>query len=131
MMKFFLFFLIVIVSSVNAEHVQWRANYDTAHQEALKENKLLMVLLVDDNCLLCNKMLENTLMNQPYIEKINEKFVSVIVKKGQKESYPLEMLYSMIYPAIFFLNQEELFVGKNIFGYMTPDALNDHLDREF
>lgn len=130
-MKYSFFFVLLMLSALNAEHVQWRGNYDVAHQEALKTNKLLMVLLVEDNCPSCNKMLENTLMNQPYIQKINEKFVSVIAKKGQKESYPLEMLYSMKFPAIFFLNKEELFVGKNIFGYMTPDAMNEYLNREF
>jgi thioredoxin-related protein len=113
------------VSLLSAEHVQWRANYDTAHQEALKTDKLLMVLLVEDNCPSCKKILEITFLNQPYIENINERFVSVIVKKGQQESYPLEMLYSMKYPALFFLDKEELFVGKNIFGYISPDEFKN------
>jgi len=125
------FFIILVVISLHAEHVQWWANYDAAHQEALKTGKLLMVLLVENNCSSCDKILEITFLNQPYISTINKKYVSVIVKKGQKQSYPLEMLYSMTYPAIFFLNQEELFVGENIFGYIRPDEFEEHLRKEF
>ncbi|RLA72909.1 MAG: thioredoxin family protein [Epsilonproteobacteria bacterium] len=115
---------------VQAEHIRWYSNYDRAHQTALKEQKLLMVLLIEEECPQCYKMLSTTFMNQTYIKEINETFVSVVVTKGQKESYPIEMLYTMRYPSLFFLNNQELFIGENIYGYADPDAFERHLKLE-
>lgn len=130
-MKNILIFLVLFLSSLNAEHIRWHSNYDEAHQEALKEGKLLMVLLIKDDCPLCQEIIKTTFLNQPYIESINKKFVSVIVTKGQRQSYPIEMLYTMTYPAVFFLNSEELFVGENIFGYIDSRAFQKHLNLYF
>jgi thioredoxin-related protein len=110
-----------------AEHISWRSNYDSAHQEALKTDKALMVLLIEKECLACQKMLIETFRDQPYIKELNKKFVSVIVTKGQVGSYPIEMLYTLEYPSVFFLNTRELFIGKNIFGYADADAFKRHL----
>ena len=130
-MKKILIFLVFILSFLNASHISWYSNYDKAHEKALKENKILMVYLIEDNCFLCKEMLKNTFQNQPYIEKVNEKFISVIVIKNQTQSYPIEMLYTMVYPAVFFLNAQELFIGENIFGYTDPKAFQKHLDLYF
>jgi len=122
--------LLLSLSILNAEHIRWYSNYDRAHQAALKEKKLLMVLLIEEECPLCHKMLHTTFMNQKYIKEINDMFVSVLVTKDQKESYPIEMLYTMRYPSLFFLNNQELFIGKNIYGYTDPDAFEKHLKLE-
>jgi thioredoxin-related protein len=111
-----------------AEHIRWFGNYDKAHQEALKEKKNLMVLLTTRECLSAQGMLKTTFKDQDYIGHLNKKFVSVIVTQGQKESYPIEMLYTMTYPALFFLNTQELFIGENLMGMVTPDRLRRHLD---
>ncbi len=126
-MKHLLFILLLIIS-LHAQHVNWRSGYDSAHQDALKTNKLLMVLLIDKECPACHKMLRETFTNQAYIETINELFVSVIVTKDQFESYPIEMLYTMEYPAVFFLDKHELFIGDNIFGYMDSNTFKKHLN---
>lgn len=129
-MKLILLFVLLLYP-LYAEHVRWNSNYDKAHQQALKENKLLMVLLVEKECFVCNEILKNTFQNQPYIEQVNKFFVPVIVMKGQKQSYPIEMLYTMTYPSVFFLNEKELFVGENIFGYIDPKAFQKHLNLYF
>ena len=128
MSKKYLVFLFLICS-LYAEHVKWNNNYDKAHQKALKQNKLLMVLLLKDNKKESLKVIQNSFNNQKYIKKINEKFISVVVIKGQKQSYPIEMLYTMTYPALFFLNKEELFIGENIFGNMEPKLLSEQLNK--
>jgi len=126
-MKLILLFVLLLYP-LYAEHIRWHSSYDKAHQKALKENKLLMVLLVEKECFSCNEILKNTFQNQPYIEHINKFFIPVIIMKGQKQSYPIEMLYTMTYPSVFFLNEEELFVGENIFGYINPKAFKKHLN---
>ena len=123
----FLIFILLLVLTLNANHVRWYGNYDKAHQQALKEKKNLMVLLIEKDCKPCQKSLIKTFINQPYIDKINESFISVIVTKNQKESYPIEMLYTFTYPTLFFLDNRELFLSKPIRGELTPESLKKHL----
>lgn len=122
------FILITLLTlTLNANHVSWYGNFDKAHKQALKENKKLMVLLIEKDCKACQNTLKTTFINQSYIDKINDDFISVIVTKNQKESYPIEMLYTFTYPTLFFLDNRELFVYKPIRGEITPDRLKDRL----
>ena len=127
-MKSFLLFIMLFLIPLHADNVRWHSNYDKAHQKALREKKLLMVLLVEKECILCNEILKTTFQNQPYIKWINKSFVPVLIISGQKQSYPIEMLYTMTYPSVFFLDSEELFIGENIFGYIDPKAFQKHLN---
>ena len=129
-MKIF-FIFVLLTLTLQADNVRWYSNYDKAHQKALKEKKILMVLLVEKECFLCNEILRTTFQNQPYVKEINKLFVPVLIMKGRKQSYPIEMLYTMTYPAVFFLNSEELFVGENIFGYIDSRAFQKHLNLYF
>lgn len=124
----FIFFFII---SVHAHNLSWYGSYETAHKEALKKHKMLMVLLVEKDCPNCNKILSTTFMNQPYLNKVDDLFVSVLITKGQKETYPIEMLYTMTYPSVFFLDAQELFVGENIFGYIDSETFEKHLNLYF
>ena len=130
MMKVF-FFLLLIFISLEARHVEWMGNYEKAHQRALKENKQLMVLLIQKGNPTCQELIPKVFINQKYVEIINEKFISVIVTKGQKSSYPIEMLYTLTYPSIFFLNKYELFSCKPIDGDITPTLFETHLNSCF
>jgi len=123
----FLLFTTLLALTLNASHVSWYGNFDKAHQAAIKENKKLMVLLIEKDCKSSQESIKTTFINQPYIEEINDNFISVIVTKNQKESYPIEMLYTFAYPTLFFLDNKELFVCKPIRGEVTPERLKNHL----
>jgi thioredoxin-related protein len=127
-MRFLILFLLLI-STVGANHVSWQSNFDKAHQQALKENKKLMVLLIKKDCPECIKAIKTTFINQPYIDKINREFISVLITKDQKSSYPIEMLYTFQYPSLFFLDNRELFVCEPIRGGVTPNKLNSYLEQ--
>jgi hypothetical protein len=62
-------------------------------------------------------------MNQKYIDTINEKYISVLIIKDQKSSYPIEMLYTFTYPSLFFLDENELFIHEPLRGDITPEKL--------
>jgi len=124
-----LFLFCVFYISLHANHVSWYGDFDKAHQQALKENKNLMVLLIKKDCKECVLALKNSFLNKPYIEEINNDFISVIVTKNQKSSYPIEMLYTFTYPSLFFLDNRELFICKPIMGEITPDRLYIHLKK--
>ncbi len=123
----FLLLATLLALTLNASHVSWYGNFDKAHQAAIKENKKLMVLLIEKDCKSSQESIKTTFINQPYIEEINDNFISVIVTKNQKESYPIEMLYTFTYPSLFFLDNRELFVCKPIRGEVTPDKLKNYL----
>jgi len=120
----FIVMLFIILNTLNASNVRWFSNFDNAHREALKQDKHMMILILSKE----KDVLINAFMNQPYIEKINKNFISVIIVKNQKSSYPIELLYTTNYPALFFLNKEELFSCEPIIGEISPDTLRNHLD---
>ncbi len=129
-MKVFLFVFLIFLS-LEAWHVEWMGDYEKAHVMALKEDKKLMVLLVEKDNPTCQELIPKVFMNQKYVELINKEFISVIVTRGQKLSYPIEMLYTLTYPSVFFLNKYELFSCKLIDGDITPTLFETHLNSCF
>ncbi len=121
-----IYIVLLITLSLSADHVRWFFDYEEAHKEALKQNKHLMVLLVEDS-VITKETIKNTFMDQPYIDEINREFIPVLVAKGRKESYPIEMLYTLIYPTLFFLDKYELYSCNPIRGQITPQAVKEHL----
>ncbi|WP_415406563.1 thioredoxin family protein [Sulfurovum sp. CS9] len=116
MMKI-LFALLFFTLFINADHIHWLGNYDKALQKAQKEHKPLMVLLVKKECPPCNDVIKDFFMEQAYIKYLNQKFVSVIVMYEGKESYPIEMFYSTIFPTLFFVSSKtETFLSNPLYG---------------
>lgn len=124
----FLIFLLLINITLNASFVRWHGDYESAHREALKENKHLLVLLVDKDTQSAKELIQKTFMNQEYIEVINREFIAVLVTKGQNASYPIELLYTLEYPTLFFLDRYELYSCEPIERVITPNILNTHLN---
>ena len=115
LIKYLLLLLLPIISSAN--HVHWLGNYDKALQQAKKENKPLLVFVVKKDSLLSHKIIKNQFMNQPYVDTINEKFISVIVTYNGRTSYPIEMYYTTTFPTLFFVDtQTETFIRKPMYG---------------
>jgi len=125
-MKLLLTFVLLTLT-LSANYVSWYGDYELAHKEALEQNKLLMVLLIEKDSKECSEVLKTVFLNQPYIDEINEKYIAVLVTKNQKSSYPIEMLYTFTYPSLFFLDKHELFMDKPIRG----DILVDKLEKMF
>ena len=117
----------MLVLTLSANHVSWYGSFDKAHKKALKDDKKIMVLVIEKDCKVCKEAIKTTFINQPYIDDINKDFISVIVTKNQKESYPIEMLYTFTYPTLFFLDNRELFVCKPLKGKITSERLKNHL----
>jgi len=122
-----LFLLLILTFVSHAEHVRWQGDFEKARKEAIKEKKELMVLLIAPDCAQCKKMLRTTFMDQKYIIAINQHYISVLVQKGQQKSYPIELLYTLEYPALFFLDTQEIYTKEALFGYIKPKTLEKHL----
>ena len=125
MRTFLLLFILSLI--LHADHVRWQGDFEKAREEAIKEKKELMVFLMTPKCPECMKMLRSTFMNQNYIADINRGYIAVLVTKDQKQSYPIELLYTLEYPAIFFLDTQEIYTKEVLFGYIKPETLEKHL----
>ena len=124
----FLIYVIIFSTFLNASYISWRGDYEGAHKEALKENKHLLVLLVDKNTQSAKEVIQKIFMNQEYIEVINREFIAVLITKGQNSSYPIELLYTLEYPTLFFLDRYELYSCEPIERVITPNIVNSHLN---
>ena len=115
LIKYLLLLLLPIISSAN--HVHWLGNYDKALQQAKKENKPLLVFVVKKDSSLSHKIIKNQFMNQPYVDTINKKCVSVMVTYNGRISYPIEIYYTTVFPSLFFVNtQTETFMREPMYG---------------
>ena len=110
-----------------ATHVQWQGSYALARQEAHIQEKDILVLLVQKKNQHINKIIQESFMNKAYIAKLNQKFAAVIVEKGAAQSYPIELLYTQVFPSLFFLSRDELFLCKPLEGKITPAKIEEKL----
>ena len=115
--------------SLYAEHVQWQGDYEKARLQALREHKGLMVLLMEKECTKCTEMLRTTFQDQKYIRQLNRDYVSVLVFRDQQSSYPIELLYTLEYPTLFFLDAQEHYTRKALRGYTDAETLKVHLQK--
>ena len=84
-----------------------------------------MVFLRKKDCLDCKKMLQITLINQDYIDKINDKYIGVIVTFEDKNDYPVEMFYTLKFPSLFFVDsKDESFITESISGFIAPEKFD-------
>lgn len=69
-----------------------------------------MVLLVRKNNKRDLKILNQLIKDKKLSSLIEQKAVFTIIQEGTKQSYPIEMLYTTTYPALFLLDKNELFI---------------------
>ena len=126
-LKYLLIFWLLPISLL-ANYIHWLGDYNTALELAKKEHKPLLILVVkkDDNS--SSKIIANSFMNQPYIDDVNKKRVSVIVTYEGKSSYPIEMYYTTVFPTLFLVDTKtETFIKEPLYGeQITPKALLEY-----
>jgi len=121
MFKTVLLSLLPLYLFANSTH--WQGDYDRALEDANENNRTLLVLVVKKDTPLCNEVIKNSFMNQPYITKINEVFLSVMVTYEGRGSYPIELYYTTVFPTLFFVNpKRETFLREPLYG----DEINAH-----
>ena len=114
-LKYLILWLLPLLLSAN--FVNWLGNYDLAHQKALKENKPLLVLVVKKNDPLSSKIIKNSFMNKNYVDVINNIMLPVIVTYEESLSYPIEMYYTTVFPALFFVDSsKEISLREPLYG---------------
>ena len=106
------------------------SNYDSALAKAQKEKKILVMVIVKDNCRWCEKLINKTLSEEG-VQKELENYITVIVDKD--DSYPNQFTENF-FPSIFYIDyatQKSVYsnvgyVGKKCFLNDLHDALRIH-----
>ena len=120
-----IFIILFAISMVYANHIKWHGNYEKALKEAREQNKVLMVLLIKNNCQKCKDLVKDIFINKPYIDELNHNVISVIVNIDNKHSFPIEMYWSNEYPTLFFVNsRNEIFIHKPFNDVTQKDIQN-------
>ena len=57
-------------SIIYANHIKWQGNYDNGLKQARDENKVLMILLIKNNCQKCKDIVKNLFMDKYYTNDI-------------------------------------------------------------
>ena len=113
LMALFVFPFVLLANS----HLHWKSSYNNALIQAQKEKKSLLVLVVKEGEKRCGEVIAKSLMNQPYIEAINEQMIAVMVTYEGRLSYPIELYYTTIFPTLFFVDaHKETFLGEPLYG---------------
>ncbi len=115
-----IFLFSLFLSLTWANHISWYGDYDKAFMQAQKEQKPLMVLLVKKDSPQCKIVIKNAFMNNRFVDILNKNVISVIVTFGNKASYPREMYYTTVFPALFFTDyRDETFLAKQLYGNIS------------
>ena len=82
-----------------------------------------MVLLVRKEKKGDLKILQTLLSDENLCTLIKKKAVFAIIQKESKQSYPIELLYTTTYPALFVLDKNELFIHPPLMGEITAKQI--------
>jgi len=125
-----LFLLILLLGSglfasnalQEAQKIGAESNYATAIAKAQKENKILVMVIVKENCHWCEKLVNKTL-NEQGVKKELENYVTLIVDKD--DTYP-NVFNEDLFPSIFYIDpKSQRSIYSNI-GYIGKKCfLND------
>lgn len=103
--------------------LDFHEKYTTALAQAKKQNKLLMLVIVQDPCPYCDRLVDDTLAD-PEVTKALKAFVSVIV---DKHSQLPSAFTTDIAPYTFFIDpKSEEGIWESI-GYLTAEQFLDDI----
>ena len=127
--QLFVFWLFPLLLS--ADFLHWQGDYASAHALAQKSGKPLLVFVAKAGDNKTNEVLRTVFMNQPYIQKLQNSTVPVMVTYEERASYPIEMYYTTILPALFLVDSRtELFLSSPLYGAdITLQKVDDMVDQ--
>jgi thioredoxin-related protein len=99
------------------------SDYATAIAKARQENKMLVMVIVKENCRWCDKIIDRTLADETVKAHLKEGYVTLIVDKD--DDFPGDFKENF-FPSIFYI---DAVTGKSVYenvGYVgTKCFLND------
>ena len=83
---------------------RWYGDYRRAREAALQERKALAVYLVAPQDLRKAPLLQTLRKNPALKQRLFKAFVPVILAAKSRSRYPIELYYSPVLPALFFMD---------------------------
>ncbi len=124
MMRFVLIALCALW--LQAETIRWYGSFDRALEASQRSGKPMFVVLVSRGCAECRELFATTLRDGKIVRRVARSYVAVIVTK-ENEDYPIELLYTLVYPTIFLLSPEEVLLKPPLSGMVDARLLEEKL----
>ncbi len=108
-----------MLSGLLMAEIIWQPSYRIAKEEAQKQNRPMLVILVSHTCRWCRKLENRTLQNPEIVAYVNKYFVPVLIYR-EDGNFP-DFISSSLVPTTFFLTPDEKNIVKPAMGYWDPD----------
>lgn len=119
-----LFLIFFISTLLFSEHISWQGDYEKSLIEAKRSSKNIVLLVLKKECIKCKSIFSEIFNQQEIEDKINKKYIPIVVFFEDKNSYPIELFYIQNFPALFFVSsKDELFLQEPLFGDFTKDEI--------
>jgi len=100
-------------------------SYEVAVAKAQKENKMLVMVIVKENCRWCDKLINRTLSDASVKERLDKDYVTLIVDKDAP--YPNDFKENF-FPSIFYIDAKtQKSVYENV-GYIGTKCFKNDLN---
>ena len=109
--------------------IHWRGDYDRALAESRQSGRPMLVVLVRRHSFRCAEQLRRLGEDAALVRLLNRSFVPVIVTE-ENGAYPVELLYSTVYPTIFLLSPRETFLMPPLPGGADPSGVRMRLEEK-
>jgi thioredoxin-like negative regulator of GroEL len=114
-------------SSLRAEEVEWRSDYNSARREAAEKGLPIVLDFGYEGCVFCRKLDTTTFRDGEVVKRLNGRFVALRVDID-KEPTLAEKLGLDRYPTVVFASSDGHILGK-VVGYQEPGQFQESLDR--
>ncbi|WP_456401533.1 thioredoxin family protein [Hydrogenimonas sp.] len=118
--------LVLAALALQAGGIRWHGSFDRALEAAQAQQKPMFVVLVARGCTDCRRLFATTLRDERVVRRVQREYVAVIVTK-ENEDYPIELLYTLVYPTIFLLSPEEVLLKPPLSGLVDARLLEEKL----
>jgi len=99
--------------------IEFQSDYDTALAQAKSEDKYIFLLVTEEHCRWCEKLLETSLRDNRVVSKMETDYIAVMVDKNHGY-YPSNIGITGV-PSVFIINPKNGKIVKDIVGYRDAD----------
>ena len=107
--------------------IHWRSNLDTAHNEAVKSNKPMLIVFSADWCTFCKKMDDTAFVDPTLVTYVNNNFVPVQLDLDQNQRTAAILDVDRI-PATVALTPNADLLGR-VIGYVNTETYRESLSK--
>ena len=129
MLRFGFVLLVFSVTAFGVDFVHWNGSYQKAHRKAIQTHKPILMLLIRNGDRLSSEIVKDVMAYQPYVDRLNQMTVPLIVQADSVSAYPSEMFYTTRFPALFLIDwrDEQLLTAPLYGNEISPEMIQQRL----